>query len=261
MMRRIFGVGARLFVLGAVLVLLSPMLNVPMPGFLERPVSSVQSSFAAVKGSLERTTWTGDDSSHASSYSFMAQNPDGTPGRWNPCEPIRYQVNAAQAEPGAIEDVQAAFAQITAASGLQFQYLGPTTEVPQVHHEMRSGGQWSPVIIGWAHPDETDMLSGAESGMGGPDKLATDAGVVYVSGTVALDSTMNSLYPPGFNGTQTRGSLLLHELGHLVGISHTDDTTQMMREGLGAPARYGAGDLAGLAQIGAGAGCIATPAA
>lgn len=259
MIRRLVGAAVRLVLLVLTVVLLAAGLHISLPEPIDGPVAAVRRSLQAVQGHVQQAAWDGDGAEHAQSYSFMTTNPDGSPGRWNPCEPIRYQVNASQAEPGALEDVQAALAQITAASGLQFQYVGATTEIPRAHHEMRAGGRWAPVTIGWATASQTDMLTGAEAGMGGPDRLSTPSGTVYVSGSVVLDAARNAEYPPGFAGYQTRGTLLLHELGHLVGLGHTDDDSQAMRSGLGAPGRYGAGDLAGLARLGTAAGCRSVP--
>ena len=48
--------------------------------------------------------------------------------------------------------------------------------------------------------------------------------------------------------------VVLHELGHLAGLAHVDDPTQVMnpRSGEGSPTTYAGGDLRGLATAGAG---------
>ena len=67
---------------------------------------------------------------------------------------------------------------------------------------------------------------------------------------------------PGFGSGITRGNLLLHELGHVVGLQHTDDTDQIMNPVLlpRSASGYRSGDLGGLARLGTDAGCITAPA-
>ena len=54
------------------------------------------------------------------------------------------------------------------------------------------------------------------------------------------------------------GALLSHELGHAVGLGHAGDQGQVMYPEVGprSPSDYATGDLAGLARIGSGGGCL-----
>ncbi len=53
------------------------------------------------------------------------------------------------------------------------------------------------------------------------------------------------------------GPVLMHELAHAVGLDHVPDPTQLMNATASStgPTTYGAGDLTGLWQVGAAAGC------
>ena len=41
-------------------------------------------------------------------HRFLAIRPDGSPARWNPCEPIHYQVNLADAPADVLDEVRTA---------------------------------------------------------------------------------------------------------------------------------------------------------
>ena len=84
-----------------------------------------------------------------------------------------------------------------------------------------------------------------------------------MSGEVVFDTDQPAL-ARGFGAGLSRGNLVLHELGHVVGLDHIGDRTQLMHASIhqDSPNGYAAGDLAGLARLGAREGClnVATPA-
>src|SRR5712691_7036341 len=55
-------------------------------------------------------------------HGFLNLNTDGTPVRWNPCQPIHYQVNLANAPTSAVADVQEAVRRVQAATGITWIY-------------------------------------------------------------------------------------------------------------------------------------------
>ena len=77
-----------------------------------------------------------------------------------------------------------------------------------------------------------------------------------MTGQVMLDAPQlaESATHPG--GDVIARSIVLHEVGHLVGLQHVEDATQLMfpeaQEGV---TDLGAGDLTGLAELGRGA-CV-----
>jgi predicted Zn-dependent protease len=79
-----------------------------------------------------------------------------------------------------------------------------------------------------------------------------------VTGFVVMNVKYDADYRAGFGSGETRGEVLLHELGHAVGLQHVSDRAQMMYPSAipRARAAYGKGDLAGLKKVGKPAGCI-----
>jgi len=94
---------------------------------------------------------------------------------------------------------------------------------------------------------------------------STPGTAAIVRGYVVINSAYNSKLRAGFgDGTVKatyRGELLLHELGHVMGLNHAQSSTQIMYPLLLARTRaaYGSGDLAGLARLGRATGCIPIP--
>ncbi|HSE72568.1 MAG TPA: matrixin family metalloprotease [Nocardioidaceae bacterium] len=182
--------------------------------------------------------------------------------RWDPCAPIRYRVNLRQARAGALRDARTAFRRVAEATGLRFVYAGRTAMVPQGGLDERFPAD-TDFVLAWATPARSRLLAaaGGAAGVGGPiyrpgyengDGSATS---LITRGRVVLDPSIR--VRPGFGRGFTRGALLMHEIGHAVGLEHARARSQLMypvlRDG---PARYGAGDLAGLERLGAQQGCV-----
>ncbi|MBI3649031.1 MAG: hypothetical protein HY240_09830, partial [Actinobacteria bacterium] len=87
-------------------------------------------------------------------FKFLNTLGDGTPFRWNPCEPIHYVANLSEAPPGALQDLQEAVARVSDVTGIAFVYDGETTDTVE-HQYGRAfqaalpGQRWLPVLITW----------------------------------------------------------------------------------------------------------------
>jgi hypothetical protein len=185
---------------------------------------------------------------------------DGKPVRWDPCKPIRYRVNWKQAPAGAKQALAESLRRITQINGLRFKYLGKTSYWPS----MTFSGQPAPVVIAWTDrsPDDTSRkwTRDDEAGLTStPYLIGTGFKTQFIEGFVALNSTQNRTFKPGFGAGKTQGALLLHELGHLVGLGHVKSTDEMLYPYFTAERKaaiYGAGDYAGLKKLGRSAGCL-----
>lgn len=201
-------------------------------------------------------------------YAFLETQPGGClPVRFNPCEPVHYVVNSALAPPGAMADLTAAFAQLSAATGIEFVNDGPTDEPASLSRRPfqpeRYGNRWAPVLVAWAN-GEPLRLEASNPGGG----RSVNAGGVYITGFLILnvdavsDERRRTPLDNGFGPGASWGRVMIHELGHLVGLGHVRTSQEIMFDELGLQtgrAEYHRGDLDGLRLLGREAGCLATP--
>ena len=202
-------------------------------------------------------------------YSFLEIRPGGCePVRFNPCQPVHYVVNTALAPPGAVADLEAAFRQLSEATGIEFVNDGPTTEPAALSRRPiqvdRYGNRWAPILVAWDHGD-VHRLAPTNPAGGRP----FNAGGVYVTGILIVnvdavtDERRRTPLDSGFGPGATWGRVFIHELGHLAGLGHVRASKDVMFDDLGVQtgrAEYHQGDLAGLRLLGREAGCLETPA-
>ena len=203
--------------------------------------------------------------------------------RWAPCTVsstgavtthyITYRVNPAGV-PSRVRLVQQALAKLTTASGLHFRYLGRTTYIPHnavLHYatgdrvvfdaaqeRARTGAE---LVIAWATRSATNLLTPTEAGVATASWSGSyRAQLRIVQGAVVMRRGVS--LKPGFTAGPSVGALLLHELGHAVGLNHVALKSQIMYPTIGSWTRawYHYGDLAGLRLVGRPAGCFRTVA-
>jgi hypothetical protein len=192
-------------------------------------------------------------------HTFVSFQTDGvTPVAYDPCRPVHYVIRPDGAPQGGEELVREAIARISQVTGLQFVYRGPTDEAPAPERELfqpdRYGRRWAPVLIAWETEEANPALVGDIVGEAGsvPASLG-DGPRVFLSGSVSLDAPRFAEILRGRDGRSVARSIVLHELGHLMGLGHVDDEQQLMfPEARREVSDFAAGDLTGLAVLGAG---------
>ncbi len=189
-------------------------------------------------------------------YSFLSHQPGDTdaPVGYDPCKVIEVRVNPSGAAPGQVELVRSALDDVSGLTGLRFRYAGTTDErprwgpnrVPVVLGEPRR----SPVLVAWADADEVPELRGDVAAVGGSLPLPVGNRVRYVTGGVTLDTDVFDDLAEDRRDEAAR-AIVLHELGHLVGLGHVQDPGELMNEDNVGLTDFGPGDRAGLARVGA----------
>jgi hypothetical protein len=178
---------------------------------------------------------------------------NGNPVRWDPCRAVHYRVDLDEAPRGALADVKETLRRISQPTRIQFRYDGRTHYIPG-----SSASQTGPLVIAWAKPTETTLpLGGGTLGEGGGTyTYGTGEKPHITTGYAVLDATAH--LAPGFGAGQTEGALLMHEIGHAVGLDHARHASQIMYPLLGphAATMYGAGDYRGLQLLGRSQGCL-----
>lgn len=197
-------------------------------------------------------------------YVFMS---DINGALWDPCLPVRYVVNPGNQPAGGLKAIQKAVATVSAATGLKFEYAGRTREKYSAdradYQPLRYPEQWAPILITW----ETDKqfnrnlrASGESSslsrvvGWGGPRAIVVRRGdsesseAFIISGTVTLRASYLGRLMRNGDGATAR-AIIIHELGHVVGLDHVKSRSQVMNATTRVT-RLGAGDRYGFARAG-----------
>lgn len=217
-----------------------------------------------------------------SHYSLLYRLPnltsrDGTKqsfAYYDPCLAVHYVIADSPEIPDfGVRMVHDAIKEISRASGLRFIYDGMSSEKPSLNRDLvqsRYGKRWVPILIGWTSAAKTDGLEDSIVGRGGSSYVWGAAGARAMGGSLVLDAPdLVEMYqrPSYFdpNGTYFADpyaqvkAIILHELGHVLGLGHVDDDTQLMypmnTDGITG---FGAGDLTGLYRLG-NAACAPRP--
>jgi hypothetical protein len=195
-------------------------------------------------------------------HAFVAHQSDGlTPVAYDPCRPIHYVMRPENVPLGGERILHDAVVRISEVTGLRFIYDGATHERPSRDREPfqpdQYGDRWAPVVVAWETVQENPTFATEVAGEAGSQSLSLGDGPrVFVTGAVSLDEEQfdDILLTPA--GEAIARAIVLHELGHLVGLDHVTDAHQLMYPTTTTVLDLAAGDLTGLSALGRGV-CVA----
>jgi hypothetical protein len=194
----------------------------------------------------------------------LTEGGDGHKIRWDPCAgPITWTFNPDHMPHHGRKQLRAGFRRIERATGLHFEYAGTTGQKPNPFGtEIRNGAD---LIIGWRtardyrlfrHQPQVVGEGGNTHRYGYREADGTRASRA-ISGGVVLNASRDRKLDEGFGRGYTWGEVIVHEIGHVLGLGHIGARTQVMYfQTIRRDANWGAGDLRGLTKVGNSRGCL-----
>jgi hypothetical protein len=167
-------------------------------------------------------------------YGFLAtQTGSQEPITWDPCRPIRYVVRGTPPRGGATA-LRSAFAEISRITGFRFVYVGRTSEpagsrLP--YQPKRYGERWTPLLVNWSNTAESPHLAEDVIGYAMHESVRARSGrLTYVTGQLVLDTPFfaDLAHAGTSDGRAMMRLIIIHELGHVMGLAHTLDAEQAM---------------------------------
>lgn len=207
-------------------------------------------------------------------YDFIHGKSVSSNYRFNPCQKIRYRLNTSDVGPAANPLIKQALTQVTWATGIKFKYVGKSNAIPYNMPKRKRYPRGTDLVIAFAtHSEVPDFVRRSAAGFGGPRWLfparnssgrrvwmTSEAGV-----TLSTDYWNNGFAHSFFDNTRaTIGELMLHEVGHAVGLDHVPNAPQEIMNGRGYyrypdgyyKGLFNLGDLKGLSKVGLEQGCL-----
>lgn len=215
-------------------------------------------------------------------YGFDAYSGLTKEARWAPCtvldgvrrtHVIRYKIRTAGVA-SRVTLVKNAMARVALNTGLHFHYAGTTSYVPQgklsgssllLNAAKQRSATHAQLVVAWAYggtgAGHSNLLTPGEAGVGSISWASSSTSQLRI-GDAAVVMRRGVHLKPGFVSGGSVGTLLLHELGHTMGLQHVSYPHEVMYPVVSSLSAggYTLGDRTGLSKVGAAKGCFRTPA-
>jgi hypothetical protein len=189
-------------------------------------------------------------SSGAGTYAFLERQPTGAPVTYSSCRsiPVEFNLHGVDDPEATRHLLLQALGEASAASHLNLVYARDTNRRPRANWGTLGG---YPVLIAFADASEIPLMDGV-AGRGGSSWTDVGGRSTYISGQIVLERLFWNRQLDTWHGEDEARAVVMHELGHVLGLGHVQDNGELMNEDNIGRTQWGPGDRKGLALLGRG---------